>query len=117
MAERFYWFLLGALCVWRVTHGLTSEDGPWNSFAKLRRAVDGGFWADLLDCFYCLSIWVSAPFAVWIGASLKERFLLWLAISASAILIERVTARRNDVLPAQYFEHQGADRDVLLREK
>jgi hypothetical protein len=121
MAERFYWFLLAVLGAWRITHLLASEDGPWNLLARLRRALDGGVWANLLDCFYCLSVWISAPFAAWVGSSFKERFLLWLAISAGAILLERATTRPECQAPAQYFEHrlehQGDKVDVMLRKE
>lgn len=121
MAERFYWFLLAVLGAWRITHLLASEDGPWNLLARLRRALDGGVWANLLDCFYCLSVWISAPFAAWVGSSFKERFLLWLAISAGAILLERATTRPEYQAPAQYFEHrlehQGDKVDVMLRKE
>lgn len=116
MLERFYWFLLAVLSVWRITHLLALEDGPWSLAARLRRALDGGFWAHLLDCFYCLSVWIAAPFAVWLGAGIKERFLLWPAISAAAILLERATARP-EYTPAQYFEHEGdKDNAVLWKE-
>ena len=116
MAERCYWFVLAALGVWRITHALSAENGPWDSFVELRRALDGGFAAKLLDCFYCLSLWVAVPFAVWIGAGFMEKFLLWLALSAAAIQLERFTARHGETLPARYFEHEGASQDVLLRE-
>jgi hypothetical protein len=115
MTERFYWFGLAVLGVWRITHLLSSEDGPWNLFARLRRRLDGSFWAGLLDCFYCLSVWVSAPFAFWAGANLKERVLLWPALSAAAILIERATARLEQGPPAEYFEHGGEQDHVVLR--
>ena len=65
------------LAVWRITHLLSSEDGPWRLSARFRQVlVKDGFWADLLNCFYCLSLWISAPFAYWIGAELGERALL-----------------------------------------
>lgn len=115
MAERFYWFGLAVLGAWRITHLLSSEDGPWHLFARLRQGLDGSFWAKLLDCFYCLSVWVSAPFALWTGADLKERALLWPAISAAAILLERATAPVEQAAPAIYYEH-GGEENVLLRQ-
>jgi hypothetical protein len=118
MAERYYWLLLGALSVWRITHLLHEENGPWNAAARLRQALSPGFWADLVGCFYCLSLWVSAPVALWIGTTARERILLWLAVSAAAILLERATTRSADPSPpAIYFEHGGDHEDVLLRRK
>ena len=74
---KFYWLLLAILCVWRLTHLLNAEDGPWDLVVRLRRAAGTGFWAGLLDCFYCLSLWMAAPIAYLIGSDWKERLLLW----------------------------------------
>ena len=101
---QFYWLALGVLAVWRVTHFLNAEDGPWDVGARLRRLAGSGVAGRLLDCFYCLSVWIAAPAAFWIGQGTKERCLLWPAISAGAILLERVTARHTQAPPALYFE-------------
>jgi hypothetical protein len=93
-------YLLASLAVWRLTHLLNDEDGPWRIFARLRRLVGAGFWGDLLDCFYCLSLWIAAPFAWWLGGTWTQRSVSWLAISGAAILLERATAPA----PAAYFE-------------
>ena len=37
--ERFYWFVLAAFAVWRVTHVLTAEDGPGRVFAAIRQVM------------------------------------------------------------------------------
>jgi hypothetical protein len=110
---RFYWLVVGTLGVWRVTHLLQAEDGPWNLTVWIRRKAGSGFWGSLLDCFYCLSLWLALPFAFVIGEAAKERFCLWLAFSAGAILLERGTTNEP---PAQtYFEHGGHD-NAMLRE-
>jgi hypothetical protein len=88
---QFYWLLLGALGVWRITHLLQAEDGPWGIVVRLRRVAGDTFWGELLDCFYCLSLWIAAPFAVYLATGWKERLLLWPALSGAAILLERVT--------------------------
>jgi hypothetical protein len=108
----FYWLVLGVLAAWRVTHLLNAEDGPWDLGARIRQRAGAGFWGRLLDCFYCLSLWVSAPLAVILGNSAKEGLLLWLALSAGAILFERITAEQPSQASALYFEEQE-DRDVL----
>ena len=78
---------------------------------RLRRAVGDGFFGRLLDCFYCLSLWVAALFAVVLGATWLERGMLWLALSGGAILLER----QRPAAPAPvYFEDEEND-DVLLR--
>ena len=85
-----YELFLGALAVWRVTHLLNAEDGPGNILVNFRKWVGSGFWADLLDCFYCLSLWVAVPFAFLVGGTRKELLLVWLALSGAAILLERL---------------------------
>jgi len=113
---RYYWLLLGVLVVWRLTHLLVAEDGPWNLIVRLRRRAGEGFWGELLDCFYCLSLWVAAPLAVFLGQDWPERLLLWPALSGGAILMERVT-RRDElaVPPALYVEGGEEDHHGLLR--
>jgi hypothetical protein len=108
----FYWFLLGALCVWRLTHLLVAEDGPWRAAASLRQSAAGGFFGDLLGCFYCLSLWVAVPFALLIGDTHLERVLLWPALSGAAILLERATAET--AAPAAYVEDKE-NSDGMLR--
>jgi hypothetical protein len=109
----FYWLALGILAVWRVTHLLSREDGPWDLSARLRRHAGQGFWGRLLDCFYCMSLWVSAPFALLIGDSARHILFLWLALSAGASLLERLTERTPEVPPAIWMEHQEDSHDLL----
>lgn len=115
---RFYWLTLGTLCVWRITHLLNAEDGPWDVFVHLRRAAGEGFWGQLLDCFYCLSLWISAPLAWLLGQGWKERLLLWPSLSAGAILLEKLTSRQEyDRIPPAAYTENSEDSDVLLREE
>lgn len=111
---RFYWLLLGVLCVWRLTHLLQAEDGPWDLVVRLRTRMGEGFWGRLLDCFQCLSLWIAAPIAFYLGEGVWERLLLWPAISGGAILLQRAT-NREQVVPAPYFEEEGVDDAVLRR--
>ena len=87
-----YLLAIGVLATWRLTHLLNAEDGPGDIFVRLRRLVGDGLFGALLDCFYCLSLWIAAPVAIAIGRDIREIILLWLSISAGAILLERVTA-------------------------
>ena len=110
--HEIYWLLLGVLFVWRLTHLLHAEDGPWDLQRRFRDALAQGFAGRLLDCFYCLSLWIAAPVAWLLGSDLEHRLFLWPALSAGAILIERVT-HREEVVPAPYVE--GEVNDELLR--
>jgi hypothetical protein len=117
LITRYYWLILGVLAVWRVTHLLYAEDGPWDSFVMLRRKAGEGFWGGLLDCFYCLSLWIALPLAIWIGLSWTERALLWPAFSAGAILLERMTSTEAAPPAAEYHFEDEEEHDVLLRKK
>lgn len=85
--------LVAILAVWRLTHLLSAEDGPGDVLVRFRRMMGSGFFGQLLDCFYCLSLWIAAPLAWLLAASWVERAMLWLALSGGAILLERATTR------------------------
>ena len=106
---RFYWLLLAVLGVWRITHLLAEEDGPWDLVVRLRRRLGEGFWGRLMDCFYCLSVWIAVPFACLLGATWGERLFHWPAISAGAILLERWTRRPELTVPDYTEEEEDAD--------
>lgn len=84
---------VGAAAVWRISHLLHAEDGPWDAVAHLRKAVGNGVFGKMLDCFYCVSVWVALPFASAMSTAWKERMFLWPALSGAAILLERATTR------------------------
>jgi len=108
---QFYWLILGVLAAWRITHLLNAEDGPWDVFVKLRRLAGSGFFGSLLDCFYYLSLWVAAPLAYVLGEGYKQRLFLWPAISAGAILLQKVTSRNPGGLAAEYREDDYKEED------
>jgi hypothetical protein len=101
---RLYSFLLGTLFVWRITHLINAEDGPWDVVIRLRLAAGEGFIGQMLDCFYCLSLWVSAILAIFLGKKFGERILLGPALSAGAILLERVTDHSYSEAPTLFVE-------------
>lgn len=84
----WYWFVLGVLAVWRVTHLLHVEHGPWGVFAKGRAAAGRLGLGELVQCFFCLSLWTAVPMAMWLVPGWGARVVTWLALSAGAILIE-----------------------------
>jgi Protein of unknown function (DUF1360) len=81
--------VLAVLATWRVTHFFVNEDGPWEVVTRLRRRAGESFWGRLMDCFYCVSVWVGSVFALAAAASWREWPLYWLAISGAACLLER----------------------------
>lgn len=106
--------MAGSLAVWRITHLLQAEDGPQDIVVRFRRLAGDGFWGQLLDCFYCLSLWVSAPLSWLIGESWVERLLLWPALSAGAVMLERLIEREDGASPPLYYE-DPEELDALLR--
>ena len=105
----FYLLILGILSVWRITRFLSAEDGPWDISFRIRRWAGHGFWGKLLDCFHCLSIWISAPFAWFLGQGWQERGLLWLSFSAGAIVLNLLINRHDAGPQATYKEDQEGD--------
>jgi hypothetical protein len=103
--------LLGTLCVWRITHLLSAEDGPRRTLARLRPAAGAGFWGQLLSCFYCLSLYVAAPLTLPLASVWKDRLLLWPALSAGAILLERLTGERGLRLQDLYAQDTVPDQE------
>jgi hypothetical protein len=89
--ELYVLLLLGVLGVWRITHLIRAEDGPWDVVVRLRVRAGTGMVGQLMDCFYCLSLWIALPFACVLGATWLQALLLWPALSAGAILLERAT--------------------------
>jgi hypothetical protein len=108
----FQWFILASLAVWRITHLLQAEDGPWDALVKLRALAGDSFFGKLLDCFYCLSLWTALPFA-WLVEGWFHRVVFWLAASAAAILLERATGGLREPPVAPYFEEPKEKSDVL----
>lgn len=89
--ELGFWarLVLAVLATWRITHLLVREDGPGDLMVHLRARLGGGVFGRLLDCFYCLSLWVAAPLALLVVRTPVDLFLTWLALSGAACLLER----------------------------
>ncbi|MET0341719.1 MAG: hypothetical protein ABW252_12010 [Polyangiales bacterium] len=100
--------LVAALAVWRLTHLMHAEDGPFLVFARLRQAAASTPFSEAFDCFYCLSLWVAAPVALLLGGAPRELLVSWLALSGGAILLERLTTP----LPTFHEERAPFDADA-----
>jgi Protein of unknown function (DUF1360) len=90
----FIKFLFAVLASWRICHLLSDEDGPWYVIFKIRKQLGQGFFGSLLECFYCLSIWVAIPFALWLSDNLKDGIVSWLAISGGACIIYKASSKK-----------------------
>ena len=92
MIERITWFRLvvAAFAVWRLTHLLATEDGPWDVILWIRRKLGTTNWGKMMDCFNCLSLWISIPSAFFVVDGVPDRFAAWLALSGAACLANRL---------------------------
>jgi hypothetical protein len=93
------------LTVFRVTHLLVVDDGPFGVFCMLREAAgvfdENGtivvtkewLWSGLLSCHWCLSVWIALPMALlWRGLSLTV-FPAWMALAGASALLEEAARR------------------------
>ena len=100
--------VIAALAVWRISHLLVREDGPWMLVTRLRARLEGSWAGRLLACFKCLSLWVALPFVFVVDASWSLLLVLWLALSGAAILLEEQIA-------GPLIIHGGEDNGLLWR--
>lgn len=81
------------LAVWRVTHLVQAEGGPFDLIFKIREFAGNGFIGKLMDCFYCVSIWVALLPGCYFGMGWVQKIILWLALSGGAILLEKFSSK------------------------
>ena len=87
------WFrlTLAILATWRVSHLIAAEDGPFDVIVRLRRRAGDGFFGKLMDCPYCLSLWIAAPLALLLAGNAVAWCVAWLAISGGSSLLEKLS--------------------------
>lgn len=98
------YLILSVFAVWRITHLLNKEDGPFDIIFQIRKSAGDNFFGKMMDCFYCLSIWTALPFGLWLGTNWLEKILTWLALSGAAALLEQATSDKHtdDETPTYY---------------
>jgi Protein of unknown function (DUF1360) len=74
-----------------VTHLIAEEDGPGNLVVHARAKLGTSLAGELMDCFYCLSVWVAAPLTLTVTRRPRATVGTWLALSGAACLLERAT--------------------------
>lgn len=97
--------LIYGIAVWRIASLFVNEDGPGFVFRHIREFAgithdDGGnvfeipdnFWAQLLSCVWCFSVWVSFFMTIfWLASPFWSlRFAVIFAFSGVAILVDKV---------------------------
>ncbi|HEX6898973.1 MAG TPA: DUF1360 domain-containing protein [Thermoanaerobaculia bacterium] len=114
------WFrlTLSVLATWRVSHLIASEDGPFDVIVRLRQRAGDGVLGKLMDCPYCLSLWIAAPLALLLADGAVAWCVAWLAISGGALLLEKLSRSatpRNPAAEPMIFPLPGDYDDVMLR--
>ena len=87
-------FIICILAIWRITHLLSQEDGPFDAVIKFRKLFGQGFFGNLLDCFYCLSLWIAIPFAFLLCNEWLQGIITWLALSGGACLLFKLSDKK-----------------------
>jgi hypothetical protein len=115
------WFPIAVLGVYRLSHLIASEDGPFDLVTRVRGAAGNGVFGRLLDCSLCLSLWLAVPFALLLATAPGEGVMLWLGLSGGSVFLERLTAPRPSVIPlAPYVEGAPMEKEeenVVLRQQ
>lgn len=88
-------YVVYSIAVWRLTHLLVAEDGPWDVVFYLRKKLGNSVAGKAMDCFYCLSMWMAIPFAFVISSQLIMGFVCWISLSGGACLLEQFTTQGN----------------------
>jgi hypothetical protein len=92
-------FSLAALAVWRVAHLLTERGSAVGRVTGMRTQLGDGMAGRLIDCFVCLSLWVSMPLAVWFSDGWVGLLVHWQALSGAASLFQRVSGSPQPMYP------------------
>ena len=100
----FLEWIIYSLAVWRLSSLVVQEDGPGDIFAKLRNKLGTVYTQDSVEvgvtnisrgivCLWCVSLWIALPAAAaWELShdfSVLNSILVWLGLSASAILVDQ----------------------------
>jgi hypothetical protein len=94
--------LLAILACYRVSELIAIDDGPYKVFSRLRQGLGRraaleqrwnkeGVWsnlAELVQCPYCIGVWVAALFALLLAGDVKEFLLMWLGIAGGQSVLQ-----------------------------
>lgn len=111
--------ILISITNWRISNLIQYEDGPFDIFTKFRELIgltkvedlplneqllypndefvhDGNFFAKLLECIWCLSVWVGFGLSFYLGITkiIKKPLILIYTFVSSAITILIATQLR-----------------------
>lgn len=100
-------FIIFGLATWRIASLVVNEEGPFGIFMDIRELagikhdadnipymIPDGFLPQLLGCVWCASVWIGILFTVISLWQYGYLLALPFALSAVAVLMERVTQGR-----------------------
>jgi uncharacterized membrane protein len=92
--------IIGGLAIWRLSHALVKESGPFMIFARLRaraarRQKRSGGLFDMLSCVSCVSFWIALVVGLYNATDAFHWFGYALAMSAVAVIIMEVLQSLN----------------------
>ncbi|TPL79873.1 hypothetical protein FJ950_27040 [Mesorhizobium sp. B2-3-14] len=85
-------FILAGLAVWRMSHFVANEKGPFRAVEILRHSNWGKTIGVGFDCFSCVSVWMSVLFSVFVGGVGWSLAVVIPALSGFSMLLERVVS-------------------------
>ena len=104
--------MVAVLATWRISHLVAKEDGPFDLVLRARARAGTSVLGRLMDCPYCVSVWVAVPFAGWLARRGRLRGTdvvpFWLAISGGACLLEQATSGGSQPAGVEIFAQPGA---------
>jgi hypothetical protein len=77
------------LAAWRLTALIAYESGPFHVFAHVRRLLVRIRLAQLVTCFHCLALWMTAAVVLAVYELTPWTVLLWVAAAGAVSIIER----------------------------
>lgn len=97
--------ILAMLGTYRITRLIVNEAGPGDVLIKFRRRVSekyGYGWqfiSDLINCEYCVSVWIAALLAVFViaGGWFGAWVLVWLGIAGAFYIAQEIKDRNETV--------------------
>ena len=92
------YFVVLSFCVYRISHLLSQEDGPFNFVINFRKLFGKSQLGQLMDCFFCISIWISFILSfIFVKDTIGNILMEGFAISGAAVAIHKLTSKNEPV--------------------
>lgn len=87
--------IIGALATYGISYAITSLEGPFSLFARIRGATANqrNWFERGLHCVICVSFWMGLPIALWINGLTPWAIVNWLGYLGLSCIITVVLNR------------------------